>query len=401
MATAQELADVARKTPVQDAAGLFRSELLATRLLVIAESQDAQVALGRLRQLAQLQGSRLLQAITVLLDGLSSERSADRAVLQLLPEMEHVLSILAEEVVRQLGQLSEVSLDRVRREAVLRPERWAGALRLRLSDGEPVARLLAEIGTTEDRRLLRDMAATQKWLRPIAAAMTRRLAPAVHIRDLGAVRIFLGDQPLDRNMRRKVVALLCYMSSRPGMAATKDEVLEALWPDLGPDTAGNSLHQTIYFLRRLLEADFKDGMSAGYVHFDGDVLALDEDLVRTDSRECWRLIGEARTGHEAALDRLVRLYRGTYALDFAYEDWASTYRDNLHAAVLSSVEVGVRGAAMRGDLETAIRLAQDLLAVDPAADAVELELLQSKRSTRGRSGAVLPLRVLRPRRVGG
>jgi DNA-binding SARP family transcriptional activator len=197
------------------------------------------------------------------------------------------------------------------------------------------------------------------------------------IKDLGAVRIYLGDRPLNRNMRRKVIGLLCYVSSRPGMAATRDEILEALWPDLGPDTAGNSLHQTIYFLRRLLEPDFKEGMSAGYIDFDGEVLVLDDQLVRTDSRECWRLIANIRTGDEAALDRLARLYRGTYALDFAYEDWATTYRDNLHAAVLASVEVGVRRAVMGGDLERAIRLAQDVLAVDPTADAVELELLRA------------------------
>jgi DNA-binding SARP family transcriptional activator len=202
----------------------------------------------------------------------------------------------------------------------------------------------------------------------------------VLIRDLGAVRIYLGERLLGRNTRRKVIGLLCYVSSRPGMAATRDEVLEALWADLGPDTAGNSLHQTIYFLRRLLEADFKEGMSAGYVHFDGEVLALDEGLVQTDSRECWRLIAEARTGHDEALDRLVRLYRGTYALDFAYEDWTSTYRDNLHAAVLSSVEAGVRHAVSRGDLERGIRLAQGLLAVDPTADAVELELLRAYKA---------------------
>ena len=38
--------------------------------------------------------------------------------------------------------------------------------------------------------------------------------------------------------------------------ATQDQVLDALWPDLDPDVAINSLNQTIYFLRRVFEQDY-------------------------------------------------------------------------------------------------------------------------------------------------
>ena len=88
-------------------------------------------------------------------------------------------------------------------------------------------------------------------------------------------------------------------------------------------------------------------MSAGYLQFDGDVLTLDKALVDAESRRCWRLVASVRRGDIAAVEELVAAYRGTYALDFAYEDWATSYRENLHAAVLGVVEVGVR-AATRG-----------------------------------------------------
>ena len=64
------------------------------------------------------------------------------------------------------------------------------------------------------------------------------------------------------------------------MAGTRDEVLEALWSELKPDTAANSLHQTIYFLRRAFEPDYREGLSAGYVTYDGDVVALSESTLR-------------------------------------------------------------------------------------------------------------------------
>jgi DNA-binding SARP family transcriptional activator len=167
------------------------------------------------------------------------------------------------------------------------------------------------------------------------------------------------------------------VSSRPGMAATRDEALEAIWPDLGPDTAVNSLHQTIYYLRRIFEPGYKEGMSAGYVAFDGDVLALDGELVDSLSRRCWCFIALARNGDEDALRQLLGAYCGTYALDFAYEEWAAGYRENLHAAVLGAAETGVRAAIERRDIDTAIEFAHSMLAVDPAADAIELELLRA------------------------
>ena len=37
------------------------------------------------------------------------------------------------------------------------------------------------------------------------------------------------------------------------MSSTRDQVLDALWPELDPVDALNSLNQTVYFLRRVLE----------------------------------------------------------------------------------------------------------------------------------------------------
>jgi DNA-binding SARP family transcriptional activator len=161
------------------------------------------------------------------------------------------------------------------------------------------------------------------------------------------------------------------------MAVTRDEALEAIWPDLGPDTAVNSLHQTIYYLRRVIEPTYREGLSAGYIAFDGEILSLDQELVDSNSRWCWRLIARRRGNDPTAAQQLLAIYKGTYALDFAYEEWALAYRENLHAAVLATIETGVRSALESGDVDLAIELAQGMLAVDPAADSIELELLRA------------------------
>ncbi len=180
--------------------------------------------------------------------------------------------------------------------------------------------------------------------------------------------------------------MLCFLASRPDMASTKDEALEALWPDLSPDTGTNSLNQTIYSLRRVFEPDYREGASAGYIQFDGEVVSLNSSLIDSSSRRCWRVLRRIDGDTSNAVEELMALYRGRFALDFAYEDWSTAYRENLHAAILAAGEASIAHARRAQDFDWAIRIGHDLLAIDPAADAIELELLKSYKAS-GRHAA--------------
>ncbi len=125
------------------------------------------------------------------------------------------------------------------------------------------------------------------------------------------------------------------------MSATRDQVLDALWPDLEPDVAANSLNQTIYFLRRVFEPAFsEDVTSPGYVHHDSDVLWLDPELVTSRSIATRRsqFARPRRDPSPENVERLSAAYGGRFALDFAYEEWAVAYRDSMHAAYLEIIE---------------------------------------------------------------
>jgi DNA-binding SARP family transcriptional activator len=317
--------------------------------------------------------------------------SPDEVMLQCRPGDTWVWSLIAEEIAANMNRLSPAAREVVEREAALRPERWASALRLAIAANtdasDDAASLLAIIGSSDDARFLRSAALTTKALRPTATRILQRMAPHVMLHDLGVVDVHLGQRSVKRSLRRRVLALLCFLASRPGMASSRDETLEALWPDLGASAGSNSLHQAIYFLRRVFEPDYREGMTAEYVHFDGEVLSLNASLVSTTSSQCWMLIRrpEDRDGH--AVDELMDAYKGTFALDFAYEEWAADYRDSLHAAVLAVVEADVKRARATGDFERTIRVAQALLLVDPTADAIELELILAYKASGRRSAA--------------
>ncbi|HJW75908.1 MAG TPA: BTAD domain-containing putative transcriptional regulator, partial [Thermoleophilia bacterium] len=377
-------------SPCHDVCGELRGQLLKARVAIAREPDRAIDELTILRSIADDQRSRLGRLLADMLAKIASDGTLGSEIAQLMPSETAVLSMVAEDIATNMHRLTPDAKERVISEARRRPSRWATALRLAVRSSAPAraeaAVALSEIGTTGDVDLLRAVAGTNRAIRAVAARLARRLAPSVFIQDLGAVDVRLGERPLGRSMRRKVLGLLCYLASRPNMAATRDEALDALWPDLGPDTAANSLHQTIYFLRRVFEPDYREGYSAGYVLFDGDVVSLNEELFDSASRRCWRLLSESRRVRAEVVPELLRAYSGRYALDFMYEDWASDYRDTLHAAVLAAIEHAIAIALGTGDYDRAIELAQGVLAMDPGADAVELTLLRAYKAS-GRHAA--------------
>ncbi len=111
------------------------------------------------------------------------------------------------------------------------------------------------------------------------------------VEDKVEVAIAIGARLVDGSaVRRKVLGLLCFLVSRPRLSATRDEVLDALWPDFDPADALNSLNQTVYFLRRVFEPSFSEDLSPGYVNHEGDVVWLDPELVATRVQRCWDII---------------------------------------------------------------------------------------------------------------
>jgi DNA-binding SARP family transcriptional activator len=207
--------------------------------------------------------------------------------------------------------------------------------------------------------------------------------------DLGRVHVAIGSRVIEgSNMRRKVLALLCFLLSRNRFASTREEVVDALWPDLDPQAALNSLNQTVYFLRRVFEPDYLEDISPGYVGQDGEMIWLDRELIDGRSRRCADLAREASgvPTPEQAL-ALAAEYRGRFALDFAYEDWAAAFRDGLHAAYLRVVEHAIRSDLDGGHFARGTFLAERALEVDPDSEEIQAALVRLYRHSGAHAAA--------------
>ena len=307
------------------------------------------------------------------------------------------LSFIAEDLIPYLPHLSAGARAAIERAAERHPERWRTALRQCLDDegGESnlaAARVLETIGEKPDvvrlRRLARSTRRKAEALN-LGRTLARRLADRVFVEDQGRVVVRVGIRSiLGSSIRRKVLAMLCYLITRPEMSATRDQVLDALWPELDPEVAVNSLNQTIYFLRRVFEETYVEDLSPGYVHHDSDVVWLDPDLISSRSIEAVRTMRELPTPPMPDdVDKLSVLYRGRFALDFEYEDWATSYRDPLHAGYLEIVERSVLDDFRSGHYDRGITIARRALQVDPSAEQVEVCLLRLYRVTGAHAAA--------------
>jgi DNA-binding SARP family transcriptional activator len=197
----------------------------------------------------------------------------------------------------------------------------------------------------------------------------------VFVEDLGRIRVRIGERVLEASaMRRKVAALLAFLLTRPGYTAAREQVLENLWPDSPPDVGKNSLHQTVYFLRRELEPDYADYLSAGYVRLEGELVWLDPELVDSASHQFAERAASLDRDAAGAFEAL-SIYKGRFAPEFEYEDWAIATRDALHAAYLELVARALKHCAGQGDWLRGAATARLALAVDPAAEEIERNLI--------------------------
>jgi DNA-binding SARP family transcriptional activator len=367
-------------------------------IAVAAGLPDCAGLISEASRAARLQGAESWRQITELLRAYH-ERPAElsAAVRSVGGTAPWSVTFIADVLVRTLDDLDESAVAVIMASARLHQGRWRFVLRAfvdapAMGSGLAAARVLESIGDRSDIGRLRAFARRNRRLAgasQIGRGLARALAHRVFVEDQNRTAVLVGDRQIPgSSVRRKVLALLCFLLSRPGLASTRDQVLEALWPELDPLDAVNSLNQTVYFLRRVLEESYVDDLSPGYVHHDSELIWLDRELVTSRSNDCRNLIlalPDVPTPDQVS--QLIAAYEGRFALDFEYEEWSNPYRDWLHASFLEVVERALTADIETGHFERGIRLARRVLDIDPGAEQVELSLLRLYRASGAHAAA--------------
>jgi DNA-binding SARP family transcriptional activator len=124
------------------------------------------------------------------------------------------------------------------------------------------------------------------------------------------------------------------------------------------------------------------------VNHDPELLWLDSDLIQSRTGACRRLMDACgRPPDPEKVMELSSTYRGPFALDFAYEEWASPFRETLHARYLETLEAAIQADIAAGQVDRAIELSRRVLEIDPQVDEVERTLLRLYRSAGAHAAA--------------
>jgi DNA-binding SARP family transcriptional activator len=285
------------------------------------------------------------------------------------------------------------------------PAHWLPIFRQRLRSSTrppalPAAMLLADFGTIDDASLLKEFEqrkTSSRRRRGLVAKLARRVSPTVRVHDLGLSTCEIGGRLVELSeARRRAAALLIYLVTRPSQSAARDQVMEDLWSEQPPQSALNSLHQTMFFLRRLLEPWQEDGLTSAYVRMDADVVLLNPELFQIDSvafvRQATSLISARQAPTQGP--GLLRLYRGTFAPEFEYEPWAEDWRTQVHSTFLRLADVASRELIQVGDIAEATDLLTHVTSMDPTALDLRGRLVQTMAMLGAKDAAAAQYRGL-------
>ncbi len=183
--------------------------------------------------------------------------------------------------------------------------------------------------------------------------------------------------------RRKAKALLKLLALRVGHQLHRDQIIEAVWPDLDAAAGLNNLHKALHHLRTALD-------SSALVAVDGDFVRLAPD-VWVDVDAFRRAAERARqVGSEAGLYlQALGLYVGDLLPDDLYESWADHDREDLRALRNGLLCELSKLQAASGELEQAADCLQDVLRSDPVREDAHRALMQLYASLGSRDRALL------------
>ncbi|HTQ69321.1 MAG TPA: BTAD domain-containing putative transcriptional regulator [Solirubrobacteraceae bacterium] len=158
---------------------------------------------------------------------------------------------------------------------------------------------------------------------PVQQTSTAELATAAEVRVklLGGFTATRDGAPLDeaRWRLRKGRDLVKMLALAPGHRLHREQLMDALWPELDPAAAANNLNQVVHAARRVLGADA--------IEVREELLRLGADV---DVDEFEQAAAHARaTGSATAYRAALALYGGELLPENRYEDWARERREQL------------------------------------------------------------------------
>ncbi len=234
-----------------------------------------------------------------------------------------------------------------------------------------VIQILGEIGDERAAPALSRLRRRRPLQEAVKVALERIAAapqPPLRVLALGDFQVWRGDNfiaPATWQPRRKARLLLLYLLHHAPRAIACDELIEALWPDLAPDSARRALNTTFSDLRHILEPYLGQGQPSRYLTRDDETLAF-TGAVWYDVAAFQQAV---QAGGQAARQAL-ELYRGDFLPEEPYADWVLHERERLRSLYLNTLTAWLEERVQAGEWRAGVDLARRILDMEPWLEEV-------------------------------
>jgi DNA-binding SARP family transcriptional activator len=199
--------------------------------------------------------------------------------------------------------------------------------------------------------------------------------PDIRIGLSGGFRVEVDGRstPEEAWRQRKPAALVKLLSLAPRHRLHREQVMDALWPELAPAAAAANLRKALHYARRLA------GSSTGepLIESAGEIVTLPATAVLVDVDEFRSAADRARrTGDLVAYAEAIQLHREGLLPDDHYEDWAIGPRDELQLEYFALLEEQAALLESRGDIAGATRAVGLQIAADPLLEDAHVRLMR-------------------------
>ena len=206
----------------------------------------------------------------------------------------------------------------------------------------------------------------------------------VRIGLLGGFRLWVGPRLIeeDRWRLRKAGSLLQLLALAPSHHLHREQVMEALWPELGVHKASNNLHQILHAARRAIESAAPAGSNAasrsGYLVLSEEQLSLCPDSpLWVDVEAFEQAAATARHAMEpAAFRAAIDLYAGELLPEHRYEPWVEERRAQLRQLYLSLLLQVSALYEERREFELGIEAFSRVVSQEPTHEGAQVGLMR-------------------------
>lgn len=214
----------------------------------------------------------------------------------------------------------------------------------------------------------------------------------IYIETLGGFRLSRGvtvmnEKEWDGNLPKLLLKAIVTHGSH---GVPKDQLIEALWPEVTLNSGERNLKITLHRLRKALEPEIDKAFGSSYVYLKTNMIYLDEELCKTDLDDfislCHRGERKEREGDiEAALvlyNQAIGLYKGDFLSEELYISWIGEKREELQKLYISLLYKIADIQEKRGTSKVAIDCYKKIIQIDPLSEQVyqRLMILYSNRS---------------------